>query len=91
MQEKSDLEHYYDGRRWPFGLILASAFFASLYGFFAFGYSDDPKFCEAPSKDDVITNFPGIDSMGDKPQQGSVNVAWRFRFFFKAAFYISVV
>ena len=67
-KDKSGLELYYEeNRRWPFGLILASAFFATLYGFFALGYSDDPKYCEAPSKDDIITDFPGIDSMGEKP------------------------
>ena len=62
-EQKSDIENYELGKsRWPFGLVLSSVFFAGLYGFFAFGYSDDPDTCLTSTKDDIVGNFPMIDS-----------------------------
>ena len=62
-EQKSDIDNYELGNsRWPFGLVLSSVFFAGLYGFFAYGYADDPETCLTSTKDDVIANFPMIDS-----------------------------
>ena len=89
-EQKADLENYELGySRYPLGLVLSSAFFAGLYGFFAFGYADDPETCLSSNKDDLISNFPMIDS-SQTDAQGKVDVAARFRFFFLSAFYISI-
>ena len=89
-QQKSDLENYEQGdSKWPIGLVLASTFFAGLYGFFNFGYADDPDTCLANNKDDIIANFPMIDSER-ADSQGQVDVAERYHFFFGFAFYLSV-
>ena len=69
------------------GLLLASTFFAGLYGFFNYGYADDPDTCLASNKDDIIANFPMIDS---ERTDGQVDVAERYHFFFSFAFYLSV-
>ena len=54
-EQNTDLDKFVAHERiWPIGLILTSALFAGLYGFFAYGYSDDPKSCTADSKNDII-------------------------------------
>ena len=95
--ERTDLDRYVAHERyWPFHLILASALFAGMYGFFAFGYSDDPKSCEASSSDDLMGQIPYVDAQaaegedGAPPAKGNVNIAYRFSLFFNIGFYLSV-
>ena len=93
MIDTTGLDRYVAHERyWPFGLILSSALFATMYGFFALGYSDDPQSCEASNKDDLIGQLPYIDAQaqeeanenddGAPPAEGNVNIAYRFRLFF---------
>lgn len=98
MTEKTDLDRFVTHERyWPVSLIFSSALFAALYGFFAFGYSDDPKSCEASSKDDLIGPLPIIDAQaadeagGGTTAKGNVNIAYRFHLFFAIGFYLSVL
>ena len=97
MSEKTDLDSYIAHERyWPVGLILSSALFAGMYGFFAYGYSDDPPSCEASSKDDLIGHIPYVDAqaadgeVGRPTPKGSVNIAYRFSLFFNIGLYLSL-
>ena len=96
-KERADLDAYIAHERvWPISLILASALFAVMYGFFALGYSDDPKSCEASSKDDIVGQIPYVDSEaadgegGPPTTKGNVNIAYRFSLFFTIGFYLSL-
>ena len=94
---QSELDLFIKGDRvWPLGLVLSSGFFAGMYGFFAYGYSDDPASCEANASGDIIPYFPGIDEEaadgegGAATTNGKVNIAYRFSFFFTAGYYLSL-
>ena len=71
-EQNTDLDKFVAHERiWPIGLILTSALFAGLYGFFAYGYSDDPKSCTADSKNDIIGQLPYIDSQAQEAADGA--------------------
>ena len=96
-KDKTDLDAFIAHEKvWPLSLILASSLFAVMYGFFAMGYSDDPKSCEASSKDDLIGTIPYIDEEaadgegGPPTTKGNVNIAYRFSLFFTIGFYLSL-
>jgi hypothetical protein len=74
--------------RFPTGLLVASAFWGLIFGFFGFHKSDDSTICLASNSDDIIQVIPEVDGGALNTVTGLVDVADRFHIFFMIGFYL---
>lgn len=76
--------------RFPSGLLVASAFWGLIFGFFGFHKSDDSTICLASNSGDIVETVAVIDS-DLSVSTGMIDVAKRFNIFFMIGFYICAV
>ena len=74
--------------RFPTGLLVASAFWGLIFGFFGFHKSDDSTICLASNSDDIVQDIPEVDGVALNTVTGLVDVADRFHIFFMIGFYL---
>ena len=77
-------DNYYKGGN---NGLLIYLIFLGIYGYFAFGYSEEPTSVITSNSDDIIKYFPFID--GTDGESSTVDVARRYHVFFVCCFWIT--
>ena len=67
--------------------ILTQAFFCGVFGFFAFGYTDEPTSLSVSNDDDLLKNIPFLEEDGS----ATSDVGMRFHLFFQAQFWLNAL